>query len=370
MPVICAGCHMKIPNRKFIACYHCKSTYDLQCGNITDKKFNLMTAETRATWKCHNCRNNQSKIMDIPTPVRNGQTAITSTHYSSNSLYNTSDIKNTSKTKNSTPQEHHNSPPGSIYVTEDAMRDLFDHFKTDICKIIKQTVTEVVVSKFIDISQQINEFKESLSFFNDKFESVMTNLRESTATIDRLQSDNAELKSTVKDLSVRLNLAEQHLRDSNVELHGIPEHRGENLVNCLTQLCTTVGAAVTENDFTQVTRVAKLDKDSTRPRTVIAKLRTPRQRDILLAAVYNFNKKNPESKLNSQNLGIGGKIFPVFVAEHLTPSNKSLHAEARKKAKESNYKYVWVRNGRIYVRKDDTCQALLIRSTESIKLIK
>lgn len=118
-----------------------------------------------------------------------------------------------------------------------------------------------------------------------------------------------------------------------------------------------------------VTRVAKLDRDTGRPRTVIAKLRSPRHCDILLAAVQGYNKKNQEHKLSSHHLGLGGTKCPVYVAEHLTPANKSLHAEARRKAKESDYKFVWIRNGRIFARKNETSQALLIRSSESVKLI-
>lgn len=82
--------------------------------------------------------------------------------------------------------------------------------------------------------------------------------------------------------------------------------------------------------------------------------------------MHKFNKQNPGARLNSQQLGISGNCSPVFVSEHLSPSNKSLHAAVRKRAKELGIKFVWVRDARIYTRKDENSQDLEIRSLDSI----
>ncbi|XP_050665167.1 uncharacterized protein LOC126965571 [Leptidea sinapis] len=162
------------------------------------------------------------------------------------------------------------------------------------------------------------------------------------------------------------------MRESNVEINGLPEHRSENLSTTLISLAEAVGCSIGDADIQHVTRVAKLDKESTRPRAVIAKLRSARQRDTLLAAVTKFNKnKKAHEKLNSGHFGVSGSapLAPIYVSEHLTPANKSLHAAARTTAKVSGYKYVWVRNGRIYMRKDESCSCILIRSHDTLKSI-
>ncbi|KOB69881.1 Uncharacterized protein OBRU01_16096 [Operophtera brumata] len=103
---------------------------------------------------------------------------------------------------------------------------------------------------------------------------------------------------------------------------------------------------------------------SDKPRAVTVKLRSPLQRDGVLAAVFKHNKENKEEKLNTHHLGIGGTRKPVFVSEHLTPANKSLHAAARKRAKDMSYKFVWTRNGRVYLKKN-----LYELSTENTKIL-
>lgn len=191
-------------------------------------------------------------------------------------------------------------------------------------------------------------------------------LIEKISAVDELEKKNAALETSVTDLSNRLSLAEQHMRESNVEINGLPEHRTENLSKTILQLARTVKVDIPDNQILHVTRVAKINKDSSTPRSVIVKLHSPRVRDTLLAAISKFNKDSIKDKLSSEHMGIGGPRVPVFVSEHLTPSNKFLHAAARKKAKDLMYKFVWVRNGKIYVRKDETSQAYLVRNVESL----
>ncbi|XP_030033753.1 uncharacterized protein LOC115449995 [Manduca sexta] len=208
-----------------------------------------------------------------------------------------------------------------------------------------------------------------MDFFNRQYEDLKSIVEEKSTVICKLETDNALLQSTVTDLSNRLCAVEQHMRGSNLEINGIPEHRTENLVNTVIQLSRSIDNPVSEDDILHTTRVAKLMKQNDKPRTVIVKMRSPRLRDSILAAVVRFNKKNATDKLNSHHLGLAGTITPVFVAEHLTPNNEALHAATRKKCKDVNFKFVWVRNGRIYVRKDESCSAITIRNMDSLKLL-
>lgn len=86
--------------------------------------------------------------------------------------------------------------------------------------------------------------------------------------------------------------------------------------------------------------------------------------------MISFNKKNKDDKLCTHHLGYGGARKPVFVSKHLSPVNKSFHAAARIRAKELNFKYTWVRNGRIFMRRDDFGEAVLVRNKECLDLIK
>lgn len=360
----CSACNRNIKAGELIICSCCKFSYHYLCLNITSEEFEGRRRELERTLVCPGCSSITRRQKKDNTPVRGPSHPLTRDHTVEPVNDGASTHGNTSS-QPSGAQAHTADAP----VTEGVLRNILETFKQDITGTIKQVVVDVVAQRLSDIMKQISDFHDSLSFLNEQHENLKQIQADSTKTIEKLQSENSNLHSTIRDLSTRLTLVEQHQRENNVEINGVPEYRNENLANCLMQLCKTVDAQVTDSDIMQVTRVAKMNKEDKRPRMIVAKLRSPRLRDMLLAAVHNFNKKNRDDKLGSHHLGLAGKNTPVFVAEHLTPTNKSLHAAARKKAKEMSYTFVWVRGGRVYVRKDETSQALLIRNMDSIKMI-
>ncbi|XP_013196787.1 uncharacterized protein LOC106139829 [Amyelois transitella] len=221
------------------------------------------------------------------------------------------------------------------------------------------------------VHEKMDNFQTAAEFFNKQYEDLKAVVEEKSAVIEILKEENSTLKSSVLNLTTRLELVEQQQRDCNVEINGVPESRTDNhLTDTIKKIGNTVNFPIADTDILHVTRVAKMDKTSARPRTVIVKFQSTRHRDNFLASVVFFNKKNPKDKLNTRHLGIEGASIPVYVSEHLTPGNKSLHAQARQAAKEKKYKFVWVRSGRIFVRKDEYSQPILVKCPASLAKIK
>ncbi|XP_063382169.1 uncharacterized protein LOC134668657 [Cydia fagiglandana] len=222
-------------------------------------------------------------------------------------------------------------------------------------------------SEVAGLKGEVLSMKESMDFMNIKFEEMKTEAKDKFEICTQLQKEVETLKNDNLELVNRLNEFEQHSRACNIEIQCVPEHRSENLITTILQLAKTVSCDIKAEDIHHCTRTAKLDGNSSRPRNIVAKLKSPHMRDTLLASVIKFNKTDKDNKLNSSHLGLGGDKKPVYVAEHLTAYNKKLHKEARLAAKDKQYKYVWVRSGRILVRKDDKAQAIVLKSLDSIK---
>lgn len=107
-----------------------------------------------------------------------------------------------------------------------------------------------------------------------------------------------------------------------------------------------------------------------RPKSIEVQFNTARLRDNFLAACINFYRKiNFNEKLNTLHLNLVGDKLPIFVTEHLSPTNKALHAETRLKAKEKGHKHVWVRGDRIYMRKTDDSGNRIIRDVDALNKI-
>lgn len=123
---------------------------------------------------------------------------------------------------------------------------------------------------------KIDGFRDSLEFMSTKYEEMKSKFESETSTITELKCDNERLKTTIRDLTVRLHVVELHMRESNIEINGIPESRSENLVTTVIQLSKVIENPLTNEDIQRAVRVAKITNDNPRPRPVIVKLRSPR----------------------------------------------------------------------------------------------
>lgn len=363
----CAGCKVEFTGSKFMKCRKCSAFYDLDCANVSEQRFrNTLSKEQKSTWLCVECMSKQPKTGNLNTPIREH----THTHESKT-------CAGVSDNEDITFRKADPRLPSGSSSTEVSATGEWDNFTSTVTERVLKAIKSELPTMFSSILQQelssimteLRDFRASLKFYNEEYEEMKATTENLKLDCIKLDRENNLLKATVGELSYRLNNMEQNLRENNLEVHGIPEHRSENLPNMLQQCAKVVGHNLVESEVIKCTRVARQNKDSKIPRTVVVKFNNIKSRDTFYSAVYRYNKTNPTNKLNTALLGIAGDKRPVYVSEHLSPSNKILHMAARKKAREQNYQFVWVRNGRIYVRKNPDSSYILIKNTESLDLL-
>ncbi|CAH4030604.1 unnamed protein product [Pieris brassicae] len=304
----CAGCKGAVTGREFMKCCICCLVYDLHCANVSSKRFYLMSIENKQSWKCLECRSAEPKTDNTNTPIRPGTVA--SNDAANVTLRDGNKNKNRRKSSDDLPSLEHS------VMSNDTLRaivreELHEMFQT----FLKKSLNEIVSEAFKNFNDKISSLESALIFGNSQFEDMKKIFEDNVSTISLVQKQNETLQLSVNDLTNRLALVEQHMREANVEIGGLPEHSSENLANTVVQLSKLVKQPLAEGDDNGNRAV----------------------RDRPLAAVSSFNKANPKEKLNSHQLGLGGARVPVYVSEHLSPTNKHLHAAARRKAKEVGF---------------------------------
>lgn len=343
-------CECQTASTNFLICILCQLKYHVNCVNINKRPKDL-TKEFKSKWMCPGCHSKQPKSDNTNTPVRAAVAAHNVSPESSNNI---------------------NTRRGAIISQNFSSEVSIDSVR----KIVREELHDILETFKINILQQFDlQTKELLDSFkrvSDSLSTIEKQQESHTCQIALLESENATLRKTVSDLTTRVARIEQHSRASNLEIQNIPENKSENLFKVAQQVADVAGFKLSDSDIHLCTRVAKLNSDSLRPRSVIIKFSSPRIRDNFLAATRRFNKKanSATEKLNTSHIGIGGQRKPIFVVEHLSPSQKALHAATRIKAKELNYKFVWVKGNRIFIRKTETSEYKLIKSSEDLSQLK
>lgn len=354
---LCKGCNKPIEqtNEK-IQCSQkvCSNHYHLLCVNISQDLAN----NQKNKWKCPECQ-----LTALSQQKRNDNTPV-----KYNALEETSLAESTN---NITFRRQ----PQSLTLREydGASGTMSSSYKAEIIDIIRNEVSvvvrEVLNVQFSKITKQMEILEESLKFMNTEFECIKTAFETQKEDLIKLHAENTHLKSVVTALESKVVSLDQESRQSNIEIQCVPEFKNENVVNIVKQICKVVSFSIEDHEILACTRTQKINNQSKKPRAIVCKLYSKLKRDNLLAAIYKYNRTHQKEKLNAGLIGIADNNSPIFVSEHLSPSNKQLHAATRLKAKEVNYKFVWIRNGRIFVRKNELSPAKIISHTDSLRTL-
>ncbi|CAH2102096.1 unnamed protein product [Euphydryas editha] len=341
----CDACLKQLSDIPSMDCSRCMASYHHFCVNISLPDLNDMSVESKSKWICVQCLSRERKGGDNSnTPVRNCKT---STLMSPQLEFVTQRPK--TRVGNN-----------CSCVSASSIRDI-------IREELQTLFANKIQPEMVEFRNAISSFESSMTYFNTELEKVKSEHNEQLEIIKVLKTEIESLKSSNRTLSSRLAQIDQHARSSNLEIHCVPENKQENLINTVVQLGKVIKCPISEAQIHYCSRLAKMNSTSPRPRSILVKFNSPRLRDEFLAATINFNRNNRDDKLNASHLGIGGtKRSAIYVAEHLTRENKSLHAATRSRARELGYKYVWVRDSRIFVRKNEQSNFIHINNIDAL----
>lgn len=269
---------------------------------------------------------------------------------------------------------------------EDEFTDALNNFRSEIMSELKSTLKDFFhnqndalmklttdVRNFSVELKGIKETQEKIALENTKLQTDFKNLKkDSENKIISLEKSLADSNSTIQDLNAKIQLSEQQGRCNNLEISGVPLIKGENLVSIITTLSVKIGVCLERPDIDYIKRVRRFSTQNDGYKSsesglfpnIIVRFTQRKKKQDFLAAV------RARRGITSADLDINGAAKPVFVNDHLTPQNKLLYRQVRITAKENNFKFVWLNDSKIFVRKSETSKPILINSNEDLSKIK
>jgi hypothetical protein len=232
-------------------------------------------------------------------------------------------------------------------------RELVADIKNQINSVT--SLTEKILEDQCQMKSEISGLKDRLSSIE-----VKSNCLEGAA--DSL----AEMKATVNNLITENNSIKQFALLNNVEVSGVPYVKGENLLTILRDICVKVGYSLLETDIDMIHRVRRFQTEqrdshaSMRPPAIIVKFTQRKRKDELLAAA------RARRGITTADIQLPGPASTLYLNDHLTPANKLLLKRARQIKTEHNYTYLWTRDCKIFIRKNEGSKVIHIADDSAL----
>ncbi|KAK2579150.1 hypothetical protein KPH14_000911 [Odynerus spinipes] len=207
-----------------------------------------------------------------------------------------------------------------------------------------------------DLSRKQGELSTSMTARLDKNEECHRSYAEALRSTEAATS---KLASKVAALTDKVTRLEGDRRASQLVLSGLPEKPGEDLRTIVTKASSVLGVDLPSTHLVRVTRMRGVPNVD-RPRLVHILLASSISRDAIISA------KRKKGQLLASEVDATLGTRQIFVNEYLSRDTWALLRQARVVARKRGYQHVWIRSGRVYVRRESGSSITSISSTEDL----
>jgi hypothetical protein len=332
--VNCAGCNKLLNKKERMRCSACEAIYDLDCANISSKRFlSFYAAGSKRNWSCPECISKQPKKGNLDTPVR---------HPTNNE---SDDDGNTAK---NVTQRSKNSRACAVDSSNESCDEQVSDMKLLVSEIramrLEMSRLHTTIIGLTDEIKAQNTRINTLEAKVDALEARMDTDTSEKRNIEELEDDIMRLKLDIQD-------RDQEILANDVEISGFPETSNESTVHILLTVAKKLGVALEERDIVNVERAGPVrafieGEAPPRPRPLVARLTRRSARDAMLQAA------RVRRGLTTEGMALSGGNRTFYINERLTRCNRQLFQKTRVAAKIKNWKFVWTRQGKIFTRRE------------------
>ncbi|KAF6217213.1 hypothetical protein GE061_001567 [Apolygus lucorum] len=255
-----------------------------------------------------------------------------------------------------------------------ATSDSDKHFV--LLELVEQIKLEVSHSNQM-IRAEIDKHSQDLKEFKEQFDKYSDNMNENNNKLDTLGASLSSLGAKVDEIFDRqkgfdkricelhelINDIDQQARENVLEISGFPASENDNIFEIIRKISNAVEFPIAENMISDCYRIKPRNASSLPGLIIVHFVRKIDKRAFFAAA---WKKKT----LSTRDVGfLLGEATRIYVNNSLTQHNRKLLNSCKEFKKNRNFKFLWNRNGRIFLKKDEASAAIHVKSADALRSI-
>ena len=305
----CGSCNNDV--RDGAQCSACMRCYDFSCAGVTEAGYRKL-GDRKSKWKCLSCKGGASPLATSTAAV-----------------------------------------PSPLDV---------DRVMNELKNLSQQMSTiKTLVEEMKSIKSELKDLKTSVEFAHDSVKSCVekiSSLEDRMKLLDDNRHDIESLQKKMELLESSMKDYEQRSRLNNVEIKGIPMTKSENLYEIISKVSVVIGCEISKNQINYIARVPM--RNDNKNKTIIATFNNRYVKEDFVASA------RAHKMLVVSDLGFQGGTR-IYINDHLTVENKMLLNKTKQAARDMGFMYVWVRNCKIFVRKNSESPIIVVKSEIDLK---
>lgn len=326
------------PDAAFLKCAECSNLYHIgKCSGVAKKAHKDMSVGALSAWICNTCKVNRQRL--------SGETS--------------EDVSSASKEAigGSGVQGLDALTAQITEVNAKLMTVLNRIEKIEKALDVQGAKHDSILTKLEVNEEKVNGMETALAALNAQYEEIFKNSQNQGKLIEELAKKTTHLEALIVErdaqilsLKTAVDNAEQYSRRKNIEIHGVKEYENENLVTVVTDLATKLQLPPPTSQSIETAHRLRAREGRTAP------------------ILVRFTERSTRDMWIKKRVSLKGE--GIYVNENLTRTLKNLFWNTKKTAREKNYKFVWVRNGKIFVKEKDGSPVIRIENENDLKKIR
>eukprot|EP00794_Sanderia_malayensis_P003973 gene3973-4522_t len=231
--------------------------------------------------------------------------------------------------------------------------ELESRLKNSIKAVIKEEFEQLVTSRLSVIEDKLKEIEKSQSFLSEQYESFRNQ-------VGHVLAENTQIKAENESLVARIRNLEKIDKQRVKALDDLEQYGRRNMV----EIASKINVDLKPEDIEACHRISpKPDAP------IIVKVISRKTSVSLMSKAAKANAK----KITIADLGYempapsANSTGKVYINESLTSVNKNLLWLSKIKKRELDFKFVWSRNGAVFMRRDENAPIKKISFPEDLE---